>query len=84
MAMKCMLQMPTPIAREPPASQSLRLRSRDDVTLRARSSAVNDARMATTIDAPTRNGSWMPFMPSLLNAAVARSGREERQSSASQ
>jgi len=57
MPMKCMDQMPRPMAHPPPSSHSTLMRGVGAVVTRlAMSSAVNDARMATTSETTTNHG----------------------------
>ncbi len=57
MPMKCMAQMPLPIASAPPAIQKYGARPWAWRTRIARLRAVYDARMATRIDTKTSRGS---------------------------
>ncbi|SIK72394.1 Uncharacterised protein [Mycobacteroides abscessus subsp. abscessus] len=56
MPMKCMDQMPRPMASAPPVSHTLRATPVVARTRLAIPSAVYDARMATQIDSTTRAG----------------------------
>ncbi len=55
MPTKCMLQMPRPITVAAPASQPSRVVPDSERTRPARSSAANDASIATTTERTTRN-----------------------------
>jgi hypothetical protein len=62
MPMKCMDQMPKPIALPPPSSQSRLSRGVGAVVTRlAMSSAVNDASMATSSETTTNHGVKLPI-----------------------
>jgi hypothetical protein len=62
MATKCMLQIPMPIATDPPRSHAARRRPWAAVTRLARSSAAYDASIAITIERMTSTGWYVPLI----------------------
>ena len=58
MPIKCMAQMPTPMAKPPPSSQTSATRPVEEATRPAISSAVNEASIATSIETITVNASY--------------------------
>src|SRR5688500_3154630 len=71
MPTKCMLQMPTPSATDPPVSHAARARPRAWDTLPARSRAVYDANTAIRIETTTSMG-WNSPTKHTLRFARAR------------